>query len=642
MKLEKLFSPVRINTLELPNRAVMPAMGTGYGAKDNTVSDRLIAYLEERARGGVGLIITEVFAVDPRGRGFGAEVSIWSDDYLPGLQRLTDSIHRAGSKIAAQLHHAGRETFQAVTGALPEAPSAIPSALLRQPCEAMTRERIREIINAYAYAAERAKRAGFDAVEIHGAHGYLLTQFLSPFSNQRDDEYGGSPENRARIVIEILQKTRELVGPDYPVIIRVSATEAIREGYDFDYMLDLAPKLARAGADAIHVSIGVYTTPGNLSVPSMDTEPGFNLERARQIRGVAGVPIIGVGRIHDPRLAEEALVRGDADLIAFGRQHLADPFFLAKAREGRFDEIRPCLACNQGCIERLMFEMKSATCAVNPRCGSEIKGEAKPVENNPRLMIIGAGPAGLQAAISAAARGYCVDIYDREDEPGGQLRSASTPPHKEVFRAWTRWAFDEAKRMGVAFHFGTEVTAGTIEKIRPERVILASGARSSAPAIPGLADSDVADARDVLLGHVKVASPAVILGAGYVGMETADFLVERGVKTIILDARPVPPVNALTAHGYWLNRRIKKGGGEIILNAQITSVKKNFVRCTVKGEEKEAGGALIIRALGAESETELEPVLDKLGIPFLKAGDVMSPRRLIEAVHEGFRAGNEI
>ena len=642
MKLEKLFSPVRINTLELANRAVMPAMGTGYGSKDNTVTDRLITYLEERAQGGVGLIITEVFAVDPRGRGFGAEVAIWSDDYLPGLKRLTESIHRAGSKIAVQLHHAGRETFQAVTGALPEAPSAIPSALLRQPCEAMTRERIGEIIMAYATAAERAKRAGFDAVEIHGAHGYLLTQFLSPFSNQRDDEYGGSPENRARIVIEILEKTRELVGPDYPVIIRVSATEGIREGYDFDYMLGLAPRLAHAGADAIHVSIGVYTTPGNLSVPSMDTEPGFNLDRARQIREAAGVPVIGVGRIHDPRLAEQALRRGDADLIAFGRQHLADPGFLAKARDGRFDEIRPCLACNQGCIERLMFEMKSATCAVNPRCGSEFRVEPAKVEKGTGLMVIGAGPAGLQAAITAAGRGYKVDVYDREKEPGGQLRSASTPPHKGVFAAWTRWAFDEAGRMGVNFHFGTEVAAELIEKVKPARVILASGARSLVPGIDGIADPDVADARDVLLGHVKIASPAVILGAGYVGMETADFLVERGVKTVILDARPMPPVNALTAHGYWLNRRIKKGGGEIILNAQITSVKKNLVRYTVKGEEKEAGGALVIRALGAESETELEPVLDRLGIPLLKAGDVMSPRRLIEAVHEGHRAGSEI
>ena len=349
MRLEHLFSSVTINGMILKNRAVMPAMGTGYGNADSTVSDRLVAYLARRAKGGTGLIITEVCAVDPRGKGFPNEIGAWSDAFIPGLSGLTEAIHREGGKIALQLHHAGRETFKQAAGGTPEAPSAIPSAVLGQPCEEMSLERIAAVIDAFARAAARARKAGFDAVEIHGAHGYLLNQFLSPFSNQRTDEYGGSEENRSRFVLAIIAAVRKAVGPDFPVIIRISADELIRGGYDLAFMQRLAPLLVAAGADAIHCSVGVYSTPGNLSIASMDTEPGFNLFRARALKEVVAVPVIGVGRINDPELAEKAIVAGDADLISFGRQHLTDPDFIAKTEAGNFEEIRRCVACNQGC-----------------------------------------------------------------------------------------------------------------------------------------------------------------------------------------------------------------------------------------------------------------------------------------------------
>ena len=375
MKYEKLFSPITINGMTLKNRTVMPAMGTGYGNADSTVSDRLVAYLARRARGGVGLIISEVCAVLPRGKGFGKEIGAWSDDFIPGLAKLADAVHRAGAKVALQLHHAGRETFEMAAGGMPEAPSAIPSAVLNQPCEAMSLERIAAVTDAFARAAVRAKKAGLDAVEIHGAHGYLLTQFLSPFSNQRTDAYGGSEENRMRFVLEVVAAARRAVGPDFPVLIRVSADELIRGGYDLEFMKRLAPRLAAAGADAVHASVGVYSTPGNLSIASMDTEPGFNIFRARALREVSNVPVIAVGRIADPEMAENAIARGDADLVSFGRQLLADPDFVNKVRADDLDDVRWCVACNQGCIERLMFEMKSATCTFNPECGREYRGE---------------------------------------------------------------------------------------------------------------------------------------------------------------------------------------------------------------------------------------------------------------------------
>ena len=310
MKLEHLFSPVTINGMTLKNRAVMPPMGTGYGNADGTVGERLIRYLARRARGGTGLIITEVCAVDPRGKGFPNEIGVWSDEFIPGLTLLTQAIHGEGGKIALQLHHAGRETFEAAAGGMPEAPSPIPSVVLGQPCQEMSRERIADMIDAFGRAAARAKRAGFDAVEIHGAHGYLLNQFLSPFSNQRTDEYGGSEENRSRFVLAIVAAVREAVGPDFPVIIRVSADEMIRGGYDLEFMKRLAPRLVAAGVDAIHASVGVYSTPGNLSIASMDTEAGFNLFRARAIKEVVSVPVIGVGRINDPRTGRQGDRRG--------------------------------------------------------------------------------------------------------------------------------------------------------------------------------------------------------------------------------------------------------------------------------------------------------------------------------------------
>ncbi|MCJ7745997.1 MAG: NAD(P)-binding protein, partial [Actinobacteria bacterium] len=419
-ELKNLFSPVRINSLELENRAVMPAMGTGYGDTDGSVTERLVAYLVRRARGGAGLIITEICAVDPRGKGIPTEIGAWSDELIPSLKLIPDAIHAAGGRVALQLHHAGRETFESFAGAQPEAPSPLPSPTMMQPCKEMSADRIAEVTEAYARAAGRAREAGFDAVEVHGAHGYLIEQFLSPLSNQRQDEYGGTDENRVRFAIEIIEAVRKSVGPDFPVLVRVSADELARGGYELPFMEWLAPRLVAAGADAIHASVGVASTPGHYSIASMDTEAGFNLHRARAIKQVVDVPVIGVGRINDPRLADEAIGRGDADLISFGRQHLTDPDFIAKARRGDFDRIRWCLACNQGCIERLAFEIKPITCTINPECGEEYKG-APEAGASRRVWVVGAGPAGLSAAMSALERGHSVEVFERDSEPGGQL-----------------------------------------------------------------------------------------------------------------------------------------------------------------------------------------------------------------------------
>jgi len=639
-ELAQLLSPVRINKLELKNRAVMPPMGTGYGNADSTVSDQLIAYLARRS-GGTGLIITEVCAVDPRGKGFENEIGVWHDNFIPGLSELTEAVHHHGSCIALQLHHAGRETFAAFAGAPPEAPSPIPSVVLKQPCEEMSRDRIREVIAAYAQGARRAEEAGFDAVEVHGAHGYLIGQFLSPFSNQRTDEFGGSDENRARFAIEIIKAIRSEISADYPVIFRLSAEELVQGGYTLDFSSWLAPRLVTAGADALHVSIGVYSTPGNLSIPSMDTEAGFNLFRARAIKELVDVPVIGVGRITDPRMGDEAISRGDADLISFGRQHLADPDFIEKAIRGEFDSIRWCLGCN-GCIERLSLELKPVACVINPECGFEYLGEIERAESGKRLWIVGAGPAGLSAALTAAERGHAVEIFDRDAEPGGQMKPASKQPHKEPFRGWIDWIVHQLDRYDISVQ-NREITGDALRQGNPDAVIIATGSLPTKPAIPGIDSTTVCDARDLLMGKREPQGPAAILGAGYVGMETADFLIAQGMEVSVLEMKPTPPVRRIAAHGYWLHKRLRNAGASLILGAAVKRIENRTVFYEQEGEEKTLGPvALIVTALGARSERELVEPLKRIGIPSQIIGDAQKPGRLIDAIHDGYRAAREI
>ena len=643
MKFEHLFEPVAIGKMIIPNRAVMPAMGSAYATPDNKAGDKLVAYLERRARGGVGLIIAEICAIDPRGRALPNELGGWSDDFIPALARIPEAVHRHGAKAAIQLHHAGRETLpDIIDGAVPEAPSAIPSVIYRQPCEAMSLERIAEIIEAYAAAARRAQAAGFDAVEIHGAHGYLISQFLSPFTNHREDKYGGDDAGRSRFLLEVIAAVRKKTGPDFPIIVRVSADEIIADGYHLEFMQALAPKLVAAGVNAIHASLGAYSTPGFLNVASMDTETGFNLFRARAIKETVNVPVIGVGRISNPAIAEESLARGDADLIAFGRPLLADPDFVKKAKEGRPADIRPCIACNQGCIERLLLEMGTMTCSFNPECGEEFRGELQPAAKRKNVWVVGAGPAGLQAALVAAGRGHQVEVFEQNAAPGGQLLPASAPPHKEVLKDWLAWIQAQLAASGVPIHLGKKISREDLEARRPDAVILATGADPCTPGIPGLNSPQVVDARALLLGKSVAAGPAVILGGGHVGMETADFLINQGIAVTILEQLTKQPVTTQTVRGYWLYKRLRRSRNRLITGARVVEVTPDEVRYIHEEQEVTLPAKMIVTALGARPNDALKTALEELNIFYIPVGDVKKPRRFLEAVHEGHRAGLEL
>ncbi len=629
-----LWDPVGIGGLRLRNRAVMPAMGTGYGSTEGRVTPRLLSYLRHRAAGGVGLVVSEVMAVHPAGRGFQSELGIYDDSFLPGLAELAATVKKEGAAIAAQLHHAGRETFPQVIGEQPVAPSPLPSRAMGQTPRALSKEEIIDLVGCFAKAARRAKEAGFDAVEVHGAHGYLVNQFISPYSNRRDDIYGGDQDGRFRFAREIVREIKREVGPDFPVIFRFSSSELVRGGYDLEYILPLLTLLEEDGVDAFHVSCGVYDSPGNPTCPGLHHPEGFNVDRASRVREIVSRPVIVVGKLHDPRLAERVIREGRADLVAFGRQHLADPHFLAKAAEGRYEDIRFCLSCNQGCIERLMFEFRPVTCSINPRCGEEWKERGVKPQNRGPFLVLGGGPSGLQAAMTLGEEGAEVELLEREEELGGQLRAASRPPHKETYAGWVAWSRSRLEVLGVEVRTGSEDWRRVLAEKEWKGVVVATGSRPAMPDIPGAELETNGEAREVLLGKKDVGERVLVVGAGLVGMETACYLLERGHRVTVVEESETPPVSPLTSHGYYLHRRLREGG-QLRLGCSVREIKNGVAVVFSKEGAEEIAADSVVWAVGSLPDDEPLRTAKDMGMTAYAAGDAVEPRRLLEAVHEG-------
>jgi len=638
-----LFSPIRIKDLELANRAVMPAMGTLLGHPDGTVSEALCAYMKRQAKSGAGLVITEITAVHPTGIIDERQIGAYEDRFIPGLKRLAETIHGAGAKAAVQLHHAGRESFHLLKKGEAIAPSAQPSLVYGLTPREMTLKEIKEIVQAFGQAAGRVHEAGFDALEVHGAHGYLLTQFLSALSNRREDEYGGDFKNRARFVIEVLQEVRAGVGPDFPIILRLSCEEFIKGGYTVENVQTILPDLVRAGADVIHASLGTHGSPGGVTSAPAEYEPGFNVWRAKKVKETVDVPVIAVGRFSDPALADEVIARGEADLAAFGRQQLADPDYLIKAREGRPEQIRKCLACNQGCIERLILEGRSIRCSINPETGQELiypRGWAKVSR---QVWVVGAGPAGLTAASEAARLGHKVILFEKEDQLGGQVRFAGRAPHKELYAQWLDFLTGQIQRRGVKIHTGTPVTAAMLAEAQPEVVILAVGAEPVVPDVPGIDRPMVVQALSLLGGQTTPGQDVLVVGGGLIGMETADFILAQGRRVTLIEQLPRSPVTKAASHGYMLHKRLQTGGGRLSFNTVLKSIQEDSVTVIRAGQEEKISPLdQVILAAGMKPKSDLIETLDTLQIRHFIVGDAAQVRRIIEAVEEGARAAWEI
>jgi len=598
IRLEKLFEPLPIGEMRLRNRIAMAPMVTSFGSSDGHVTEQTLGYYEERSKGGVGLIIVEGTCIDsPIGRLSQRQLVIDDDKCIPGLSDLAYTIQKHGATAAIQLLHAGGFTYSAVTGLQPVAPSAVPLPGRETP-RVLTIEEISEITQRFARAAGRAKKAGFDGVEIHAAHDLLITQFLSSSFNKRQDDYGGSLANRARLLFEIITAIKGTVGQSYPVWCRVSARQyGIEEGITIEETQSVARMMEEAGAAAVHVSAFAPQKRGQL------------VRFAEAVKSVASIPVITVGRI-DPVLGEGILAEGRADLIAIGRGLLADPYLPLKAAAGRLDDIAPCIACGT-CLAGGGPERVGVSCAVNPALGKEREYALEPTAKPKKVAVIGGGPAGMEAARVAALRGHQVVLLEKAERLGGQLIVAAVPPYKSDIADLTQYLATQVHKAGVKLELGKEATASEVQMIAPDAVIMATGITPSIPEIPGIGREKVVMAEDVLAGRARVGEKVIVIGGEMVGCETAEFLAHAGKIVTITRRGPSMAAAMAPMIGQPLVGRLSAKGVTMLTGVKYEEVNdEDLVITTRDGERRTIPADTIVLAAGSGPNTKLLQQLD--------------------------------
>lgn len=634
MKFPKLFSLGKIGTLTTKNRLVMPPMVRNYADKNGMVTERYVEHIKRIAEGGVGMMILEASFISPEGKGFVNELGIHSDSVVPGLKRLVAMAHAHGAVIGPQLYHAGRQTSQKTTGVQPVAPSAIREPLSGEMPRELTVPEIKKLVQQYADAAERAKKAGCDFVEVHGAHGYLITQFLSPFSNQRNDDYGGTDEKRLRFALEVIVAVRTAVGDDYPVIVRLSADEMVKGGLTLKETAVIAKRLEKAGVNALHISVGNYASyVEGMMIPPMATEDGALLPLAEGIKRAVSIPVIAVGKIRTPEMAEKVLADNRADFVAIGRTLLADPDWPKKAAAGRVNDINFCVACNQGCISRL-FAQQDIWCTVNPETGREEMFK-KISEKKKTVVVVGGGPAGLSAARTAASRGHHVILYEKSKSLGGQLFAAAAAPHRGGWRQLYEALMRDLKRLRVEVHLGSEYKSAMARKSPPDAVIIAIGSSPSRPNIPGIGRTSVVVARDVLEGNKKATGQVVVAGGGCAGAQTAEYLAEKGHMVTIVEAGANIALDVPMDERELLLRRLTKLGVKLETNTKIVTIGPSSVNVESSAGARNIPADTVVLCLGAYSNDGLAEELQQFVNNTVVVGDAISPRRITDAMAEG-------
>lgn len=637
--LKNLLSPINIGNMELKNRFVVTAMASLLCNADGSVTEKFIAYHEAKARGGWGLIITENFYAEPRGKSFPTLAGLHSDKLIEGHVKLTDLIHKHGGKIVAQIYHCGRQTTKTLTGMTPAAPSAMFDAMYQEEVHELSIEEIHDLVDKFGNLALRAKKAGYDGVEIHGAHGYLISEFLSPFVNKRTDEYGGTFYNRARFLLEIIADIREKVGDDFPILLRISGEELVPGGRTIEDTKAIAMLVEQAGVDAIDVSVGIsgVTSSRTKIIPPQSVGHGWNTDWSAEIKKVVNIPVIAAGRINDPLLAESVLASGKADLIGMGRASLADPDMPNKVMDGRFDEINHCIACMQGCAGGLQSKGHIG-CFVNPVTGQETELVIEQTNSVKKVIIVGGGCAGMEAAIVAAKKGHDVHLYEKTNELGGQYLIASVPPAKGEFASFTVWQKNQLEKLGVNIHLNSEVTEEIINNEKPDAVIVATGAVSITPNISGVDSPNVYSGHDVLKGNVSLGRNVIVIGGGMVGSEIANHLAVHEKNVRIVEMMSVVAKDEVQPVRMFMMEEFKKNGVEIFVNAKVKEIVEDGVIITRDNVDEKLGGAdSIVLALGAKSVDNLSvKIKDK--VKTITIGDALKARKALDAIEEGYRA----
>jgi 2,4-dienoyl-CoA reductase-like NADH-dependent reductase (Old Yellow Enzyme family)/thioredoxin reductase len=634
----KLFEPMKVGQFTVNNRVVMSPMITGFGEAAGYITNRHIDYYVARAKGGVGLIILECSAIEPIGRSKVGQLMLLDDSYIPPLRRLVEAVHQEGVKIVCQVHHAGRVSRPDVfpEGALAVGPSDVPFWGRR--IKPLSFSEIREKVELYGAAARRAKAAGFDAVEVHGAHGYLPEAFMSPYTNKREDEYGGNYENRMRFTLEILKRVREEVGEDYPIFFRISGDEFVEGGLGIQENCVIAKTLVEHGVNVLDVSAGIKET-GHMITPPMCVPPGCNADMSAEIKKGIKVPVIVDGRINDPALAERILQDGKADFIAMGRALLADPELPLKAREDRPEDIRKCIAC----LECTNFA-EAVVCAVNAELGREREYSLRKVEKPKEIWVVGGGPAGLEVARVAALRGHRVTLFEKTTQLGGKLLLAAVPPYKEAVKDVVSYLSTQVRKLGVKVKLEVEVDAKRIKKGKPEVIILTTGGSPLIPHIPGLENGKTMTAEAILKGAPLASEKAILIaGGGMVGCETAEYLAQKGKKVTIVEMLPEIATDMPPRPKVMLLDRLQKLEVRVLKNTKLEEISGGKAVVTLADGKKSAVESnFIVLAMGSVPDDSLATSLKKAGIAFYSVGDCRTPSNILGAIRDAAKIAREI
>lgn len=663
-----LFTPIRINTLEIKNRIYLPAMHLGM-AVGFSITDQICEFYAERAKGGAGMIVVGNATVDDIS-GFSTYIGAHSDEYIPGLTKLADSINKNGARSAVQLNHVGRYIHSMLMGGKsPVAPSAIASSLTRETPVALDINGIKQIITSFADAAERVKKSGFDAVEVLNGTGYLISEFLSPLTNKRDDEYGGSLENRMRFGLEVMQAIRKRLGNDYPIIARLDNNDFMKDGMRHEELTEYAKRLV---SDAKVDALCVKGSWHEARVPQLTTQVPRGTYRylAKIVKDAVNVPVIASHRINTPELASELIQDEYCDMVAMGRSFIADPYWPEKVKAGNIDEMIHCIACGQGCFDNI-FQMKAVECLCNPKAGYEKKRVVTKTNTPKKIMVIGGGAAGMSAALAAKERGHTVTIFEKTDRLGGQLFLAGAPHDRAEFTELAKDLTNQINKLDIEVEFDTFVDETILDSFNPDNVILATGAESLVPPIIGVDLPHVIQAWDVLLKKVNIGKKVVVIGGGAVGVETALQISDQGtfsgdeIKFLLVNkaetietlyelatnsSKEVTIIEMMDKIGVdigkstkWvMQQEMRRNGIKLLSKTKALEITATSIKILNGETITEIGADTVVLAAGSISSNSLVNVLDNKSIPYVNIGDSNKIGLAFNAVHQGHLAGMEI
>jgi 2,4-dienoyl-CoA reductase-like NADH-dependent reductase (Old Yellow Enzyme family)/NADPH-dependent 2,4-dienoyl-CoA reductase/sulfur reductase-like enzyme len=631
-----LFQEGRIGQLTLKNRVVMPGMSTNLAGPSGEITDHLIRYYEERAKGGTGLIITEFTTIDPElGRGAVNQLRIDEDRFITGFYRLAKTVHKYGTKILVQLHHAGRESNSLLTGGKQiVAPSPVTcEAVGEQPRELTTKE-VKELVTKFIAGAVRCKMAGIDGVELHGAHGYLISQFLSPCTNLRTDEYGGSFENRMRFLKEIITGIKKQCGRDFPVIVRLSVDEFEQGGISVSLSQEISRYLEQIGADGLHASAGNYNTMEKV-IESPLYEEGWRVYLAEELKKAVSLPVITVGNIRDPKFVETILEDGKADFVAIGRGQIADPEWVRKVAEGREKEIRMCISCLH-CV----YSKGHIECSLNVRAGRELEfPEITSKVENGRVVIIGGGPGGMEAARVLTFKGYKVTLFEKNDRLGGQLNLVTDPVYKKKMDRYVQYYCHEMERLQVDIRLNTDASIREIVSLEPDAVLLATGGIPLVPDIEGCELPIVCSYRDVKLENNLIRGKKIaVLGSGMVCHSTSRKLSEQGNEVTLIELATKSGSKISPQTRLKLLDKLKNANVQIVTDHKVLQIVPNGLIIQGHGSEEtaELDVDMVVIAMGVQANNPLEkPLKAEMGNVFV-IGDAAGHTSLADATRGGF------